>query len=167
MTISENTNKKSLNNINIGKDVKIYDFVNAYNCTIDDYSKIGTFVEIQKDSKIGSRCKISSHTFICSGVSIGDNCFIGHGVVFINDNNPQSVNQKGIIEVEDDWSSRFVKTEVAENVSIGSNATILGAVRIGAGAQIGAGAVVTKDVDPGATVAGNPARVLNKKANRK
>ena len=152
--------------VKLGNNVKIFSFTNLYGCEIGDDTKIGTFVEIQKDSKIGSRCKISSHTFICSGVSIGDNCFIGHGVVFINDNNPQSVNQKGIIEVEDDWASRFVKTEVAENVSIGSNATILGAVRIGAGAQIGAGAVVTKDVDPGTTVAGNPARVLNKKANR-
>ena len=151
------------NDVYIGKDVKICDFVNLYGCKIDDGSKIGTFVEIQKNSSIGKYCKISSHSFICSGVTIGDSCFIGHGVMFINDNHPRSVNEYGNLEEEDDWKSRFCKTYISNNVSIGSNATILGGIKIGEYATIGAGAVVTKDVKALSTVAGNPAKTLKGK----
>lgn len=149
--------------VKLGKNVKIFSFANLYGCEVGDETKIGTFVEIQKDSKIGSRCKISSHTFICSGVAIGDNCFIGHGVMFINDNYPRSVNERGEIEGEEDWSGRYAQTTVEDNVSIGSNATILGGIIIGDGALIGAGAVVTKDIPSKAIVAGNPAKVIKMK----
>ena len=146
--------------VKLGKNVKIYSFVNLYGCEIGDNTKIGAFVEIQKDAIIGRKCKISSHTFICSGVIIGDNCFIGHGVMFINDNYPKSVNDKGEFEIEADWEERYVKTKIGQNVSIGSNATILGGITIGDGAMIGAGSVVTKDVLPGITVVGNPAKKI-------
>ncbi|MFQ5669970.1 MAG: acyltransferase [Acidobacteriota bacterium] len=145
-----------------GKNVVIQAFTNLYGCEIGDETRIATFVEIQKDVIIGKKCKISSHCFICSGVTIGDHCFIGHGVMFINDNFPRSVNQEGELEREEDWSARFVTTEVGSGAAIGSNATILGGVKIGAGALIGAGAVVTRNVPPGATVAGNPAKVLRR-----
>ena len=146
--------------VKLGRDVKIYRFVNLYGCEIGDGSKIGTFVEIQKGARIGKNCKISSHTFICEGVSIGDNCFIGHSVVFINDNHPRSVNENGELETEQDWADRFVETKVGDNVSIGSNATILGGVTIGDGALIGAGSVVTKDVPQNEIWVGNPAKKL-------
>ena len=138
-------------------------FTNLYGCEVGDKTKIGTFVEIQKDSKIDSRCKISSHTFICSGVTIGNGCFIGHGVMFINDNYPRSNNEKGEIEEEEDWSGRYVQTKIGYNVSIGSNATILGGITIGDNVIIGAGSDVTKDVPSGEIVAGNPAKILRKK----
>lgn len=134
----------------IGNGVKIYDFVNIYGCEIGDNTKIGTFVEIQKGASIGSNCKISSHTFVCEGVNIHDNCFIGHGVMFINDLYPDATTDK--------WE--MVKTFVRHDVSIGSNATILGGVTIGQYAVVGAGTVVTKDVPPFAIVAGNPAKVI-------
>tara|TARA_B100001142_G_C13834423_1_gene461761 strand:- start:25 stop:495 length:471 start_codon:yes stop_codon:yes gene_type:complete len=148
--------------VKLGKDVKIYSFVNLYGCEIGDQTKIGTFVEIQKESKIGKKCKISSHTFICSGVTIGDNCFVGHGVIFINDNYPRSVNNNGELELEEDWENRFKETYIGSNVSIGSNATILGGVKIFDNAVIGAGAVITKDVPESAVIVGNPGLQINK-----
>lgn len=145
----------------LGKNVKIYNFVNLYGCKIGDETKIGTFVEIQKGAVIGKRCKISSHTFICEGVHIGDNCFIGHNVTFINDKYPRATNPDGELQTEEDWVC--VQTYVKKGVSIGSSATILCGVTIGEGASVGAGAVVTKNVSPHTTVAGVPARVREKK----
>ena len=142
----------------LGRDVKIYSFVNLYGCTIGDETKIGAFVEIQAGASVGARCKISSHTFICDGVQIGDGCFIGHGVMFINDRKPRAVNAAGELAGTDDWT--LETTRIGNNVSVGTGAIILCGVQIGDGAMIGAGAVVTHDVEPGATVAGVPARVL-------
>lgn len=152
--------RQCLKNVTVGENVRIFNFVNAYGCTIHEGTKVGAFVEIQKNAVIGKNCKISSHTFICEGVTIGDNCFIGHSVVFINDNHPRAVREDGSMETEEDWAGRFVKTTIGNRVSIGSNATILGNVTIGDGALIGAGSVVTRDVPPGETWAGNPARKL-------
>lgn len=149
--------------VELGEDVRIYSFVNLYGCTIGDHTRIGTFVEIQKGSRIGRRCKISSHTFICEGVAIGDGCFVGHGVMFINDKDPRAVNAEGEPESEADWAGRFVETHVGDRVSIGSGAVILGGLSIGNDALIGAGAVVTRDVEPGAVVAGVPARVMRRR----
>jgi acetyltransferase-like isoleucine patch superfamily enzyme len=132
--------------------------VNLYGCTIGDETKIGTFVEIQKNASIGARCKISSHTFVCEGVLIDDGVFVGHGVMFINDRYPRAANPDGTLQTESDW--RVVQTRVRRGASIGSNATILCGVTIGEGAVVGAGAVVTKDVPPYKTVAGVPARVI-------
>ncbi len=148
--------------VKLGKNVKFSKFVNLYGCSIGDNTKIGAFVEVQKKAVIGKRCKVSSHTFICEGVNIGDNCFIGHGVMFINDNYPRAVNKDNELESEADWAGRFVETHVGENVSIGTNATILGGVNIGAGAVIGAGSVVTKNVPAEEIWAGNPARLKRK-----
>jgi acetyltransferase-like isoleucine patch superfamily enzyme len=150
--------KQSLNNVLIGENVKIYDFVNAYGCSIDDNTKVGTFVEIQKGSTIGKNCKISSHTFICEGVHIADNCFIGHGVMFTNDLFPRATNMDGSIQTEDDW--KCIETFVKKGASIGSNATILAGVTIGENSLIGAGSVVTKNVPKNAIVAGNPAQII-------
>jgi len=144
----------------LGTNVRIFDFVNLYGCSIGDNSKVGAFVEIQKKASIGRNCKISSHTFICEGVTIEDECFVGHGVVFINDRRPMAANPDGSPQTEADW--KVVPTLVKRRASIGSGAVILCGVTIGEGALIGAGAVVTKDVPPGATVAGSPARVLLK-----
>lgn len=144
--------------VTLGKDVKIFCFVNLYGCTIGDESKIGAFVEIQKGVTIGKRVKVSSHTFICEGVTIEDNCFIGHGVMFTNDIYPRATTDDGEPQTEADW--QVVPTFVKRGASIGSNATILCGITIGEGAIIGAGAVVTKDVPPRTVVAGNPARVL-------
>lgn len=149
--------------VQLGKNVKLAKFINLYGCSIGDGTKIGAFVEVQKKAKIGKNCKISSHTFICEGVSIGDFCFIGHGVVFINDNYARAVDDQGVVESEGEWKKRFVKTQVGELVTIGSNATILGDVTIGDKAFIGAGSVVTKDVPAGEIWAGNPARFLRKR----
>lgn len=146
--------------VKLGKDVKLSKYINLYGCTIGDNTKIGAFVEVQKNAVIGNNCKISSHTFICKGVNIGDNCFIGHGVMFINDNYPRAVNPDGSLQTEKDWSNRFVKTNIGNNVSIGSNATILGDISIGDGSIIGAGSVVTKNVPPKQIWVGNPARML-------
>jgi acetyltransferase-like isoleucine patch superfamily enzyme len=152
--------------VKLGKNVKLSKFVNLYGCSVGDNTKIGAFVEVQKNSAIGKNCKISSHTFICEGVTIGDGCFVGHGVMFINDNCPRSVNSKGVLECEKDWACRFVRTRVEEGASIGSNATILGNISIGRNALIGAGSVVTKDVGAGQVWAGNPARPMKKRKKR-
>lgn len=151
---------KNINNVRLGKDVKIFDFVNLYGCSIDDNSKIGTFVEIQKNAYVGRNCKISSHTFICEGVHIEDNVFIGHNVTFINDKYPRSTNDDGSVQTENDWE--MVETYVRKGASIGSSATILCGVTIGENAIIGAGAVFTKDVPPNTIVAGVPAKVIKK-----
>jgi acetyltransferase-like isoleucine patch superfamily enzyme len=150
--------KKSIKNVLVGEDVIFYDFVNAYGCSIDSGTRIGTFVEIQRGAKIGKNCKIQSHTFICEGVSIEDNVFVGHNVSFINDMNPRSTNIDGSIKSQDDWI--IVKTIVEKGASIGTSATILGGVSIGENALVGAGAVVTKNVPAGATVVGNPAKII-------
>jgi acetyltransferase-like isoleucine patch superfamily enzyme len=146
--------------VKLGKDVKIYGFVNMYGCAIGDGTKIGTFVEIQGGAVVGKRVKISSHTFICEGVTIEDNVFIGHGVMFINDAYPRSTNPDGSIQTAQDW--KCVPTLICRGASVGSNATILCGVTVGEGAIVGAGSVVTKDVAPYTIVAGNPARVLRK-----
>jgi acetyltransferase-like isoleucine patch superfamily enzyme len=150
--------KQCLTNVRIGKEVKIYNFVNAYGCSIDDGSKVGAFVEIQKGVFIGKNCKISSHTFICEGVKIADNVFIGHNVTFINDKYPRATNEDGSLQTESDWNC--IETYVEEAASIGSSATILCGIRIGKGAVVGAGSVVTKDVPENAVVAGNPAKII-------
>ena len=144
--------------VRLGANVKIYAFVNLYGCTIGDDSRIGTFVEVQKGACIGQRVKVSSHTFICEGVTIEDEVFIGHGVMFINDKYPRATTESGASQTEVDWVC--VPTVVKKRASIGSNATILCGVTIGEGAMVGAGSVVTRDVPPGAVVAGNPARVV-------
>jgi len=152
--------KQNIVRVILGTDVKIFDFVNLYGCTIGDNTKVGTFVEIQKNAVIGKNCKISSHTFICEGVKIGDNVFIGHNVTFINDKFPRSVNELGALQTESDWS--VVETFVKDGASIGSSATILCGVTIGENAMVGAGSVVTKDVPPNTTVAGVPARIVSR-----
>jgi acetyltransferase-like isoleucine patch superfamily enzyme len=144
----------------LGTGVKIFhpNLVNLYGCSIGDGTKIGAFVEVQKDVVIGRNCKISSHTFICSGVTCEDGVFIGHGVMFVNDKHPQAVNADGSLQTEADWE--VVKTTIQRTASIGSNATILAGITLGVGCLVGAGAVVTRDVAPYAIVAGVPARVI-------
>lgn len=146
--------------VKLGKDVRIYAFVNLYGCEIGDDSRIGTFVEIQKGARIGKRVKISSHTFICEGVTVEDNVFIGHGVMFINDKYPRATAVDGSPQTEEDWVC--IPTLIRKGASIGSNATILCGVTIGENAIVGAGSVVTHDVPDGAVVAGVPARLLRK-----
>lgn len=150
--------------VELGEDVKIFSFVNLYGCKVGDGTKIGTFVEIQKGATIGKNCKISSHTFICEGVHIGAECFIGHGVRFINDNYPRATNPDGSMQTDDDWEC--LQTHVGSGVAIGSGAVILGGIHIGAGAIIGAGAVVTRDIPANSIVAGNPARILRRGPER-
>jgi acetyltransferase-like isoleucine patch superfamily enzyme len=145
--------------VKLGRDVKLFGFVNLYGCEIGDETKVGTFVEIQKGAKIGARCKISSHTFICEGVTIESGVFVGHGVTFINDRYPRATTCDGELQTEDDWTCE--STLVKGGASIGSGATLLGGIIVGENAVVGAGSVVTKDVPANATVAGNPARVLN------
>ena len=144
--------------VKLGRDLKIHHFVNLYGCEVGDGTSIGSFVEIQKGALVGRNCKISSHSFICEGVHLEDEVFIGHGVVFINDKYPRATNETGALQTESDW--KVVPTVVRSKASIGSNATILGGVTIGQGAIVGAGAVVTKDVPAGAIVAGNPAKII-------
>jgi acetyltransferase-like isoleucine patch superfamily enzyme len=142
----------------LGKDVRIHAFVNLYGCRIGDETRIGTFVEIQKGASVGNRCKISSHTFICEGVTIQSGVFIGHGVTFINDRYPRALTAEGTPQTEADWDCQ--QTVVKRGASIGSGVTILGGVTIGENAIVGAGSMVTKDVPAGATVAGNPAKII-------
>ncbi len=146
--------------VKLGENVKIYAFVNLYGCEIGDNTKIGTFVEIQKNACIGKNCKISSHTFICEGVKIEDGVFVGHNVTFINDLYPRATTEDGKLQTEEDWVC--IPTVVKKGASIGSSATILAGVTIGEGAIVGAGSVVTRDVPPRTVVVGNPARVLRK-----
>ena len=149
-----------LNKVTLGRDVKIFSFVNAYGCEIGDGSKIGAFVEIQKGAKIGRNCKISSHTFVCEGVAIEDNVFLGHGVMFTNDKFPRATRPDGSLQTDDDWE--VIPTFVKRGASIGSGAVIVAGVTIGENAMIGAGAVVTKDVPADTIVAGVPSRVIRK-----
>lgn len=158
--VNENNATQSLNNVLVGENVKIYNFVNAYNCEIGDNTKVGTFVEIQKGAKIGKNCKISSHSFICEGVTIEDEVFIGHNVTFINDRFPRAANTNGSLQTDEDWLMET--TIVKKGASIGSSVTILCGVSIGEGAIVGAGSVVTKNVEANQIVAGNPAKVLRK-----
>ena len=144
--------------VKLGEGVKLAQFINLYGCEIGDGTKIGAFVEIQKNATVGKNCKISSHTFVCEGVTIEDNVFIGHGVMFINDSYPRAANQDGSLQTEADW--KVEPTRICKGASVGSGATILSQVRVGENALVGAGAVVTKDVPANAVAAGNPARVL-------
>jgi acetyltransferase-like isoleucine patch superfamily enzyme len=146
--------------VKLGKNVKIHDFVNLYGCRIGDNTKIGTFVEIQKGAKIGKNCKISSHTFICEGVTIQDEVFVGHNVTFINDAFPRATSEDGRLQMEQDWVC--VPTLVKKRASIGSSVTLLCGITVGENAVVGAGSVVTKDVPANAIVAGNPARLLRR-----
>ena len=148
--------------VKLGKDVKLSKFINLYGCEVGDETKIGAFVEIQKNASVGKRCKISSHTFICEGVSIEDNVFIGHSVTFINDSYPRATAAGGNLQTEADWNVE--RTVIKKGASIGSGSTILSKVTVGENAIVGAGSVVTKDVPAGAVVAGNPARVLQSAA---
>ncbi len=148
-----------IDDVSFGEDVVVHAFTNLYGCQIGSHSRIGTFVEIQRGAVIGAFCKIQSHTFICDGVEIGDGVFIGHGVTFVNDRRPRAT-AGGELQTEADWALQH--TVVADGASIGSGATILGGIRIGPGALVGAGAVVTKNVPSGATVVGNPARELRR-----
>jgi acetyltransferase-like isoleucine patch superfamily enzyme len=157
-TITINSDKQSLNNVSVGENVRIFNFVNAYGCSIDDNSKIGAFVEIQKGVFIGKNCKISSHSFLCEGVHIEDNVFVGHGVMFTNDLFPRATNADGSQQTEADW--KVIETHVKKGASIGSNATILCGITIGENALVGAGSVVTKDVPANTIVAGSPARIF-------
>ncbi len=150
--------QKIADDVKLGKGVKIYDFVNLYGCEIGDHSKIGTFVEIQKNAKVGKSCKVSSHTFICEGVTLEDDVFIGHNVTFINDVFPRATAGEGQLQTEDDWEC--IPTLIKRGASIGSSATVLCGVTVGERAIVGAGSVVTKDVPAGVIVAGNPAKIL-------
>ncbi len=143
----------------LGKNVKLHGFCNLYGCEIGDDTRVGTFVEIQRGAKIGARCKISSHSFICEGVTIKDEVFIGHNVTFVNDRYPRAANPDGSLKNHTDWECQ--KTLVKRGASIGSGATLLGGITIGEYATVGAGSVVTRDVPAGSTVAGNPASVID------
>jgi len=147
-----------IDGVDFGNDVVVQGFVNLYGCRVGDRTTIGPFVEIQRGAVVGADCKISSHTFICSGVEISDEVFVGHGVVFVNDKHPRATTDDGRLQTSVDWT--LLSTFVRRRVSIGSGAVVLGGVTLGEGALIGGGAVVTRDVAPGDVVAGNPARVL-------
>lgn len=154
--------QKIASDVEVGENTYLADFINLYGCKIGSNSKIGPFVEIQRNASVGNKCKVSSHTFICEGVTIENEVFIGHGVMFTNDRHPRAANADGELQTGDDW--KVVPTLVERGASIGSGAVILCGITIGARALVGAGAVVTKDVPPGAVVVGNPARILKKSA---
>ena len=156
--VTINNDKQSLNNVYLGRNTRVFNFVNAYGCSIDDNSKIGAFVEIQKGAVIGKNCKISSHSFICEGVHIEDNVFIGHGVMFTNDLFPKATNADGSPQTDADW--KVIETKVKKGASVGSNATILCGITIGENSLVGAGSVVTRDVPPNTVVAGVPAKII-------
>lgn len=160
--LNEDSPRRALINVKVGTGVRIFNFVNAYGCEIGDGSKVGSFVEIQKNVRIGRNCKISSHTFICEGVEIEDEVFVGHNVSFINDKFPAAANPDGSLQTEADW--QVIPTRIKRRASIGTSATILCGVTIGEGAIVGAGSVVTRDVPAGATVIGVPARLIKKKS---
>ncbi len=162
--LNEDSPRRSLVNVRVGKGVRFFNFVNAYGCEVGDNSKIGSFVEIQKNARIGRNCKISSHSFVCEGVVIEDEVFVGHHVSFINDKFPRAANPDGSLQTESDW--RVEATLVRKGASIGTGSTILCGVTIGENAIVGAGSVVTRDVPSSAIVAGNPARLLEKGASR-
>jgi acetyltransferase-like isoleucine patch superfamily enzyme len=152
--------RKIASNVDLGENVVLQDFINLYGCRIGDNTKIGPFVEVQRNAAVGRNCKIQSHCFICEGVTIEDEVFVGHGVMFINDRYPRAATEAGALQTEADWS--VVRTLVKKGASIGSNATILCGVTVGEGAIVGAGSVVTKDVPARTIVAGNPAKVIRK-----
>ncbi len=152
--------RKIAPNVILGENVSLQDYINLYGCRIGDNTKIGPFVEIQKGCAVGKNCKIQSHSFLCEGVTIEDEAFIGHGVMFINDPYPRSTTSSGALQTEADW--KIVATTIKKGASIGSNATILCGVTVGEGAIVGAGSVVTKDVQPHTVVAGNPAKIIRK-----
>jgi acetyltransferase-like isoleucine patch superfamily enzyme len=160
--LDQNLYQRIADDVKLGRDVRLAAFINLYGCEIGDESRVGTFVEIQRGAKIGKRCKIQSHSFICEGVELADEVFVGHGVMFTNDKNPRATNDDGTLKGASDWSCE--PTHVGKRASIGSGATILCGIRIGEGALIGAGAVVTRDVPPHAVVAGVPARPLRSHA---
>jgi acetyltransferase-like isoleucine patch superfamily enzyme len=160
MKAPDETCQRIAADVKLGQGVRIFAFVNLYGCEVGDDTKIGTFVEIQKGARIGKRCKVSSHTFICEGVTVEDEVFIGHNVTFINDRYPRATRQDGGLQTDADW--QCVPTVVKRGASIGSSATLLCGITIGECAVVGAGSVVTKDVPPHAVVAGNPARVLRR-----
>jgi UDP-2-acetamido-3-amino-2,3-dideoxy-glucuronate N-acetyltransferase len=147
-----------LTNVDFGEDVVVQAFTNLYGCRIGDHTRVGPFVEIQSGVDIGASCKIQSHSFICTGVTIEDEVFVGHGVVFINDKRPRATTDEGELQTDDDWE--LVETVIERRASLGSGAIIMGGVRVGTGAIVGAGATVTKDVAPGEVVVGSPARAL-------
>jgi UDP-2-acetamido-3-amino-2,3-dideoxy-glucuronate N-acetyltransferase len=146
-----------IHDVEFGEDVVVQSFTNLYGCRIGDGTRVGPFVEVQRGAAIGARCKIQSHTFVCEGVEIGDEAFVGHGVMFINDKTPRATTDAGALQSEADWE--LLRTVVGRRASLGSGVVVLGGVTIGDGALVGAGAVVTRDVEPGAVVVGNPARV--------
>lgn len=156
--ININDSKQLITNVLVGDNVKFFNFVNVYGCSIDSNTKVGSFVEIQKDVVIGKNCKISSHSFVCSGVTIEDNVFIGHGVMFTNDLFPRSTNIDGSLQDESDWY--LIKTLIKKGASIGSNVTLICGITVGENSLIGAGSVVTKDIPDNVIVVGNPAKIL-------
>ena len=150
--------RQTLRNVKVGKNVRFFNFVNAYECSIDDGTKVGAFVEIQKNAFIGKNCKISSHTFICEGVHIEDDVFVGHNVTFINDKYPRSTNPDGSMQMDADW--KVEETHIKKGASIGSSTTILCGITVNENATTGAGSVITKDVPANSIVAGNPAKII-------
>jgi acetyltransferase-like isoleucine patch superfamily enzyme len=152
---------RQITEVDFGEGVVVQSFVNLYGCAIGDQTRVGPFVEIQRGAQIGARCKIQSHSFICDGVEIGDEVFVGHGVMFVNDKRPRATNDAGALQTDDDWE--LLRTVVERRASIGSGAVVLGGVRVGAGALVGAGAVVTRDVPAGQVVIGIPSRALRQR----